>query len=330
MSHRKPDKPGAVAPGGAAGAAWVDVHQHVIPPSWRALAEEGTGNVGWALPAWDPESARAFRRERGIGAAMLSNNISSVITGRPDQVDLVRRSNDYCAELVAGSPRELGFFASLPLPGPGDPLEAVLAELDRALGELGAGGVVLPTSVAGTYLGDPCFEPLWAELDRRDAVVFLHPDEPTFPALPGVPAVLLDFVLETMRCAVQLVANGVVHRHQRVRIILSHGSGGLASVAHRVAYGLPMVDPGRSGEEWLADFRRFYVETSLSSTGPALAALTAFLPEGHVLFGTDHPYAPVHAVDRFRSHLRDAPLEDGWRSSVQAGAALALFPGLHP
>lgn len=314
----------ASVPAGDAGPSLVDVHQHVIPPSWRALAERGTGAVGWRLPDWDPESARAFRQARGIGAAVLSNNISSILVGRPDQADLVRASNDYTAALVAESPRELGFFASLPLPG----LEGSLTELSRSFDELGADGVVLPTSVAGVYLGDPGFEPLWAELGRRGAVVFLHPDEPTFPAIPGIPAVLVDFVLETMRCAVNLVARGVVHRHPGARIILSHGGGGLASVAHRVAYGLPLVDPSRSGDEWLADFRSFYVEAALAGTDPALAALTAFLPDGHLLFGTDHPYAPEPAVDRFRSLLDDSALDDDRRASLNYGAARALFPRL--
>lgn len=309
-----------VAAGGDSGL--VDVHQHVIPPSWRALAEQGTGNVGWRLPAWDPEAAHLFRQARGIEAAVLSNNISSVLVGRTDQARMVRESNDYCASLVAETPQELGFFASLPLPD----LDGALTEVARSLDDLGAEGVVLPTSVAGAYLSEPAFEPLWAELDHRQAVIFLHPDEPTFPPVSGVPAVLVDFVVETMRCAVGLVAHGVVHRHPGVQIILSHGGGGLASIAHRVSYGLPMIHPERSEEEWLADFRSFYVETALASTDPALSALTAFLPEGHVLFGTDHPYAPDPVVDRFRSLLDESILSDEHRASVESGAAQALFP----
>ncbi|WSJ71728.1 amidohydrolase [Kitasatospora sp. NBC_01302] len=101
--------------------------------------------------------------------------------------------------------------------------------------ELHADGVVLMSNAQGRYLGDPAFEPLWAELDARAAVVFIHPTESALPMLPGIPAPVIDFTFDTARAAVQMTFNGVMSRHTRMKVILSHAGGFLPYAAHRVA-----------------------------------------------------------------------------------------------
>ena len=138
---------------------------------------------------------------------------------------MARRINEYTADLVAKQPDRFGGFATLPLPD----IEGALVEAEYALGTLHADGVVLMASYTGKYLGDPAFEPLWAELDRRHAVVFEHPgDTPGQPLIPpaaGVAPAMANFPFETTRTAIQLVLNGVVDRYPGLRIILSHAGG---------------------------------------------------------------------------------------------------------
>lgn len=77
--------------------------------------------------------------------------------------------------------------------------------MDRAFGALGADGVILLANYDGTYLGDPVYDPLLSELDRRGAVVFVHPTAPPGPGVPGVPPFTADFLLDTTRAALNLV-----------------------------------------------------------------------------------------------------------------------------
>src|SRR5205085_9108680 len=125
------------------------------------------------------------------------------------------------------------FFATLTLPD----VDGALAAADHALGELGADGVILEANSRGTYLGDPAFDPLMAELDRRAAVVFVHPAELPGPAVPGIPPYAADFLLDTVRAATNLVLHGVPRRFPNLRFILAHAGGFLPYADRRGADG---------------------------------------------------------------------------------------------
>lgn len=86
--------------------------------------------------------------------------------------ELARACNEYAAGLSRAHPGRYGYFAVLPMPD----TDAAIAEACHALDQLGANGVVLLGSTQGQFLGDLRFEPLMAELDRRRAVVFVHPN----------------------------------------------------------------------------------------------------------------------------------------------------------
>ncbi|CAM5540849.1 hypothetical protein SANTM175S_10851 [Streptomyces antimycoticus] len=153
--------------------ARIDVHQHIVPPLWaETLAAHGLDSGGWAIPAWSPTSALAMMDQQGIAAGVLSVTSPGIHLGSDAQArDLARAVNEYGADVVRDHPGRFGHFASVPLPD----VDAALAETAHALDTLGADGVVLMSNAHGRYLGDPDFEPLWAELDRRGATVFVHP-----------------------------------------------------------------------------------------------------------------------------------------------------------
>jgi predicted TIM-barrel fold metal-dependent hydrolase len=308
----------------------IDVHQHVVPALYaEALASHGGDPSGSATPSWSPESAIAFMDSQQITTGILSVTTPSVVGWAPaDRRQMARRINEYTAELVTQRPDRFGNFATLPLPD----IDGALAEADYALDTLHADGVVLMASYAGKYLGDPAFEPLWAELDHRHAVVLEHPgDTPGQPAIPpaaGVAPPMADFPFETTRTAVQLVLNGVLDRHPGVRIILSHAGGFLPYASLRFAELARVFDPAAvSSDAILASLRRFYFDTALSS-GPALPTLMAFASPGHVLFGTDFPYD--HGVSAaFTAALDSADsLTADDQTAISHGNAQALFPRL--
>ena len=282
--------------------ARIDVHQHIVPPAWAdALAARSLDSGGWAIPDWSPASALAMMDEQSIATGVLSVTAPGVHLGDDVQArTLARAVNEYSAEVVKDRPDRFGHFASLPLPD----AEASLVEAAYALDVLGADGIVLMSNAHGRYLGDPHFEPLWAELDRRQANVFIHPAQPPMPLLPGTPAPLADYVFDTTRTALNLVLNGVMRRYPNVRVILSHGGGFLPYAAYRFS-GLTstVVAPDYRADEILQDLKRFYFDTALSASPSALPGLLAFAEPGHILYGSDWPFAPQEAGTYYNRFL---------------------------
>jgi predicted TIM-barrel fold metal-dependent hydrolase len=308
----------------------IDVHQHVVPPFYaKALPTHGGDPSGTITPQWSPESAIDFMDSQEIATGILSLTAPSVVRWeKSERREMARRVNEYTADLVAKRPDRFGNFATLPVPD----VDGALRELEHALDTLRADGVILLANYAGKYLGDTAFEPLWAELDRRQAVVFVHPGQPPLPIVAGVAGPLVDYPFDTTRTAVQLVLNGVVDRYRGARIILAHAGGFLPYASHRFAELARVFRPDAANPaEILASFQRFYFDTALSSGPAALPSLKAFAGSGRILFGSDFPYAPAGIGASFTAKL-DAydGLTADEHGAVSHGNARTLFPRLAP
>jgi 6-methylsalicylate decarboxylase len=306
----------------------IDTHQHLIPPDYRkALGQAGISEAGGrALPDWSPESALQAMGELDIATAILSvSTPGTTFLPKPaDAAALARDLNDYTTELVAAQPDRFGFFATLPMPH----VDASVTEAMRALDELGADGVVLLANNAGIYLGQHGQDDLFAALDARSAVVFIHPADLPGPTVPGVAPFAADFLLDTTRAAYLLVRNGIRRRYPNVRFILSHAGGFVPYAAHRMAVAI-MADTGRSLADSLDEFSSFYFDTALSSSAAALPTLLAFTQPGHITFGSDWPFAPLPAGHYFTAGLDSySGLDDAFRTAINRTNALALFPRL--
>lgn len=295
----------------------IDVHQHVLPAFWvEGLKQRGSMH---RPPAWSPEDAIAFMDSRGVAKGILSLTAPALSAWEGEERRaMARRVNDYTAGLAAASPARFGNFATLPLPD----LDDALAEIAYAFDTLAADGVALMSNYGDRFLGDPFFEPLWAELDRRAAIVFIHPTRTTLPELAGIPAPFVDFPFATTRTAVHMVLKGVMDRHRRIRVILSHAGGFLPFAAHRFATTAAAM-PGASPEGALMEaFRRFYFDTALSASEPAIAGLKAFADPTRILFGSDFPYAPGRMEEGFTPMLDASPLlSDAERAAIDRGNA---------
>lgn len=153
----------------------------------------------------------------GTGTAMISLAAPSVLACVGDeQVELTRQVNDFGADLLKQRPDRLGYFATLPLPN----VEGALNESRRAFDVLGADGVLVLSNNHGAYLGDEQFAPFWDEMERRQAVVFIHPGNPELKPLPSVPQPVLDFPADTTRTALSLITGGVMERCPLVKVFL--------------------------------------------------------------------------------------------------------------
>jgi aminocarboxymuconate-semialdehyde decarboxylase len=280
----------------------IDVHQHVVPPFYaEALPSHGGDPSGTVIPKWAPQSAIRFMDSQEIATGILSLTAPSVVQWRKtERREMARRVNDYTATLVAKRPDRFGNFATLPLPD----VAGALMELEYALDVLHADGVILLANYAGKYLGDAAFEPLWAELNRREAVVFVHPGQPPIKTAVGLAGPLVDYPFDTTRAAVQLVLNGVLDRYPSVRVILSHAGGFLPYASHRIAELARVFQADAAAtDDILASFKRFYFDTALSSGPAALPTLKAFAGADRILYGSDYPYAPASVGSSFTAKL---------------------------
>jgi 6-methylsalicylate decarboxylase len=298
----------------------IDMHAHVIPPAYR----EGLGGV--PLPPAHMEDLTATMARYAIDAAVISTGPPGAFLGDQARAnELARTGNEEIAAIVRGAPDTFAGLAMLPLPD----VDAALAELAHALDVLELDGVMLLSSTAGTYLGDPAWDAIYAELDRRGAYVFVHPGfPPQGPAIPEHPVWLYEFPFETTRAIAQLIYSGTLERHPSIRFQFAHLGGAAPFLAHRIA-SLEEREPRLTTAApagALEYLRRQFYDTGLTNNSPALAATREVAGIDRIVFGTDWPYVSFPEGDDPAPGL-DA-LGPGDRAQVESQNAAALVPRL--
>lgn len=289
----------------------IDVHHHVIPPFYvSALAELGiTGATSAPFPRWSVGEELEVMEKHSITSAIVSISTPGTYFGDAALArDLTRRCNEYAASLVQDHPGRFGALAFLPLPD----VEGALRELTYALDELELDGVALLTNVEGHYLGDPEYEELFAEFDRRRQVVFVHPHDPY-----GCPErfrhlnPITEWCFDTTRTVVNMMDNGVLKRYPNIRFILSHAGGTIPFLAVRIAGGRDVLRADvnrlqllRHVVKRLGQLKRLYYDTTSAATPYALRSLQELADSSHILFGSDYTWAPSYAVALLVQSLR--------------------------
>ncbi|MDH6709473.1 putative TIM-barrel fold metal-dependent hydrolase [Kitasatospora sp. MAA19] len=153
----------------------------------------------------------------------------------------------------------------------------------------------------------------------------MHPSQLPGPAVPGVPAYVADYLLDTTRAVVNLVRHRVLTRHPGLRVILAHGGGFLPYASHRVAHA-PNVWGDRTLDQVLAELRRFHFDTALSSSPAGLPSLLAFADPMNIHYGSDWPFA-TDDIDYFLAGLESHPLDDTTRAAIDRTNSARLFAG---
>ena len=315
----------------AQGTGRIDVHHHVLPEMYKAVQRAAgiTGTAYQGFPDWSPEKTLALMDAHRIDTAILSFTSPGIWFGdRAQTVDLARQFNDYLAALRDSNPSRFGGFAFLPLPD----VEASLAEIDRVFDVLKLDGITLLTSVDERYIGHPDFEPVYAALNARRAVVFIHPCYPPGTEAVGwdVPRMIVDYPFETTRVAANLIFSGVMERLPDIRFILSHAGGTLPMLAHRISiFDRKTRFTDRYPQGALAYMKRFWFDTALSGDAVPLAALQGIADPARILFGTDYPYVSEEVVAAETAGFDAyAGLAGEARRMAERGNAEALFPRL--
>jgi len=310
----------------------IDVHGHFVTPAYsRALEVAGVSAPDGlpGLPPWSPQSALELMDRLGIAASLLAISSPGIHFGDDAAATrLARVLNDEIADLVRERPSRFGLLACLPLPA----LDAALVELEYALDVLGADGVSLLTNANGVYLGDPAYEPLMAELDRRGALVVLHPTAPAGHAAVGFgrPSPILEFPIDTTRTVFRLILDGVLQRHPRIRWIIPHSGSALAVLADRVHDVARMWHTGDGPvPDVIAALQSLHYDLAGPATPRALPALLTLVEPSQLLYGSDFPFPPVATLERFATALEQTDaLTASERVAMFRDNALTLFPRL--
>lgn len=274
----------------------------------------------------------------GVQTAVLSVTApgACILPDRQARAQLARQLNEYSADVRDKEPGRFGFFVSLP-----DILdtEDALAEIAYGLDTLKADGVTLFTRYgsSNTYLGHPDVEPIWAELNRRQCVVFIHPTHPvdTNPVNPKLPQPSIDYPHETTRTAMDMITNGTRLKYPACKVILSHAGGTLPYIISRVTTPMKKAPNfavshriGTTHDKAIDAFRSFHFDLALSSSPQVLDVLLKLVPHDHILYGSDFPYAPITAYPAFLDELEVYEMNPELRNKINYGNALKLFPQL--
>ena len=194
-------------------------------------------------------------------------------------------------------------------------------------------GVSVFTNADGSYLGDSRFDPIFAELQRRGAIVFVHPTASPDPIAHtlGLPDTLLDYPVDTSRAIAKLHYSNTFARTPDVKYVFVHAGGTIPYLASRFAIVDEMdVIPGAQERGAFADvLPRLYWDTASAFSDPVLHMLRSVTGLGNVVFGTDYPYPrDAISIGGLRQLENTAELDDGERRDVLGGSAARLIPRL--
>ena len=309
----------------------IDLHHHVIPDFYWAVAnEDGNAAGGINPPRWSLDAAIAYLDEARIDVAVPSISTPGVHFGDDAAGrNLARRVNEYLADIKRDRPDRFGAFAALPLPD----VEGSLEQIEYAFDVLELDGVSIFTNAGGSYLGDSRFDPVLAELQRRGAVVFVHPTASPDPIAHtlGLPDTLLDYPVDTSRAIAKLHYSNTFARTPDVKYVFVHAGGTIPYLASRFAIVDEMdVIPGAQERGAFADIlRRLYWDTASAFSDPVLHLLRSVTGLGNVVFGTDYPYPrDAISIGGLRKLQNTSELDHGERRAVLGGSAARLIPRL--
>jgi len=291
----------------------VDVHAHYYPPALKALGAPGPMN-GWSLQRHLDEMAAA-----GVTRSLLSLTTPGVMQAGEQGRKLTRESNEWAARTCGEQQGKLGFFTYVQL----EDADGALAEIEYGFDVLKAHGVGLFTSYGNRWLGDQQFDPVFAELNRRKAIVYVHPTGPACCSrlIPGVVDTLIEYGTDTTRAIASYIYRGAARRFPDVKMIWSHSGGTMPYLIER------FDGADRSGAtkaEAPGGFRaaasKFFYDIAQASNPVATAALRSVVPVNHIVFGSDYPFrTPLEHVQALEANrvFKRAELRGVYRANVE-------------
>ncbi len=309
----------------------IDVHQHVIPDVYkRELATVGVLGSGENLwPAWSLARQLELMDENGIDAVLISIASPGAYFGDVAFTKrLVKTCNETMMQMVADHPGKFGAMGFVSLPD----IAAACRDVEYALDVLKMDGINLQSHTGPRYLGDTEENELYAELDRRRAVIFVHPQRPNVSGMPRYthPAGYTELVFDTTRAIANMLYTGMLEKYPNIRWIMPHMGGVAPFLLFRLS---GIEDDPKARDKVPAGvatyLNRLWYDVAQSASPLALDALLKIADSSRVVFGTDYPSArpaekvmkdTVAAVRAFNGY------DEKLRKKIMAENAQALLP----
>ena len=311
----------------------IDVHHHIIPP--RFIPEMG---MSWVnrhnepLPLhqpfqWTPAMSIEEMDKNGVATGMTSVSDPGVWNGDVDKSRaMMRYCNEYGADLVRDHKGRFGMFATLALPD----VDGCLREIEYALDDLKADGFVLMTSYDNKWPGDAAFAPVLDELNRRKAVVYVHPTAPARceSLIPDVADAVVEFLFDTVRAVTSLLFSGTFSRCSDIKFIFSHAGSAVPLLAARIAR-LSRITPSvnaRLPHGATHELKKLFYEIAQQASPEGLAPLMTLATVDRIMFGSDFPWAPPGMMAQTIAGLNAYGFKPSELQAIERGNALRLFP----
>jgi 6-methylsalicylate decarboxylase len=303
----------------------IDVHHHFIPPVHVESMMKPGRRVGPPPPKWSPASSLEDMDKSGIATAILSAVQPGVWYGNnhDEARKLSRDLNEYAAKTIQDHPGRFGLFAVIAPPD----VEGSLKEIEYALDTLKADGIGLLTSYQDKYLGDPAFAPIYEELNRRRAVIYVHPTTPDCcrGLVPGIPPGSIEYATDSTRTIAHIVFSGTATKYPNIRWIFSHSGGTLPFLTGRFVRLWEERKPGHLPSGPMPEFKKFNYELAQGNTPGQIAALLKMVSISQVMYGTDFPFRDGAEVNK---GIAEYGFSAADIRAIERENALALLPRL--
>jgi 6-methylsalicylate decarboxylase len=268
----------------------IDVHHHLTPPAYVAELDAHSVRLTRETRAWTPARSIELMDQGDVAVALTSITTPGLWFGDAAQSRrLARACNDYAAKIVAEHPKRFGMFVNLPMPD----IEASLKEIEYGLDVLKADGIVLFTSYGDKWLGDPAFDPVFEELNRRKALIYTHPTTAACctDVLAGINDSLIEYGTDTTRALAQMILTGRSAKFSDLRLIWSHGGGAMPFLIVRFLRSARLPEFREIlPNGFLPEARRFFYDTAAVYAAGPMKALREVVPVEQILYGTDVPW----------------------------------------
>ena len=299
----------------------IDVHHHFYPPDLKDVLGGGP------TKDWTVQSSLNEMDDHEFASVALSASSIPPDWWRHDDAWLrstTRRFNEFGAEMVKDRPDRFGLFAFLPMRD----VEGSLAEIEYAFDTLGADGVGIATNFGDLWPGDPDCAPVFDELNRRSALVYIHPTVPfCCQGLFGFSDSLVEYPFDTCRAILSLLFSGTFHRCRNIRFVFCHAGGVLPALTGRIEWGIARMKDVATimPDGYLAEIARLHFDTATSGNSIAMDALKAVAPVSQILFGSDYPYG---RIGMNLDGLHACGLSEDELKAIERDNALRLVPRL--
>jgi len=269
----------------------IDVHHHLFPPPFvGALHAHEHYLASGVARHWSPQTSLEDMDAAGIATAFTSITAPGLALVPRDRLLAVNREcNEFGARMAADHRGRFGLFASLPLPD----VDGALHEVAHALDTLQADGVGLLTSYRDRWLGDAAFAPVMDELNRRGAVVYVHPTvaDCCRNLIAGVADWVLEYPIDTTRAVASLLFGGTFARCPDIRFIFAHVGGVLPLLAEHLVRAAQLDErlAAQAPQDVRAQLRGLHYDTALRMHAAGMRAALQFVDASQLLLGTDAP-----------------------------------------